>query len=284
MVVGSSEPSSDSLRLILVPVRRFMPTPGCNSASYRVTRKFPPRIAGSQKNKSPRTSRDPCLQPLHVDQNSYRIANSISRWPPLGPAVEVGCPKVLGDVGSSERKTSLKLTVLNTLKAVTRNCKRCRASFQGILKLLYTPMSVAKYAGPRKTLREPSPPGSVGAIVFTTEAGSANRFGKHPVEPSPDPRQRPKLVLTLCCRVPADVRKKLVGKLNPFEGLSGKPLWMRKVPLHCQPPITASSKRPAPLPNFFPVPKGRSASQKPLTLCLRSKSEGARLALKSNGF
>src|SRR6266699_1072871 len=98
MVIGSSELWSDSRLLILVPVRRFIPTPGFNTASYRVTRKFPSCIAGSQKNKSPWTSRDPCLQPLHVDQNSYRIANSISRWPPLGPAVEVGCPNVLGDV------------------------------------------------------------------------------------------------------------------------------------------------------------------------------------------
>src|SRR6266436_2162061 len=145
-------------------------------------------------------------------------------------------------------------------------------------------MSVAKYAGPRKTLREPSPPGSVGAIEFTTAAGSENKFGKQPVEPSPDPLQRPKPVLKLCCKVPDDVRKKFVGKLKPFEGLSGNPLWMRTVPLHCQPPITASIKRPALLANRFPVPNGRSASQKPLKLCLRSKSEGARLALKSNGF
>src|ERR1700757_1372131 len=139
-------------------------------------------------------------------------------------------------------------------------------------------MSVAKYAGPRKTLREPSAPGSVGAIEFTTAAGSENKFGKQPVEPSPDPLQRPKLVLKLCCKVPGEVRKKFVGKLKPFPGLSGKPLCRRKVPLHCQPPMSASIKRPAPLPNRFPVPKGRSASQKPFILCLRSKSEGALLA------
>src|SRR5260370_12679217 len=146
------------------------------------------------------------------------------------------------------------------------------------------PMSVAKNAGPRKTLREPSPPGSVGAIEFKIEAGSANRFGKHPGVPSPEGAHLLKLVLAGRWSVPGEVKKKFVGKLNPFEGLSGNPVWKRSVPLHCQPPITASSSRPEVAPNFFPVPNGRSASQKPFTLCFSSKSARARLARKRNGF
>src|SRR5215475_10770450 len=98
-------------------------------------------------------------------------------------------------------------------------------------------MSVAKYAGPRKMFREPSAPGSVGAMEFRTAAGSANRFGRHPGEPSPEGLQRPRLVLKGCCRVPDEVRKKLVGKLKPLDTLAGKPVWKRSVPLHCQPPI-----------------------------------------------
>src|SRR5882757_10695755 len=118
-------------------------------------------------------------------------------------------------------------------------------------------MSVAKYAGPRKTLREPSSPGSVGAMAFTTAAGSENRFGKHPAAPSPEPAQRFKLLRIGCCKVPPEVRKKLVGKLKPLAGLSGKPVWKRMVPFHSQPPITASSRCPALVANLFPLPKGR---------------------------
>src|ERR1700730_1343074 len=131
-------------------------------------------------------------------------------------------------------------------------------------------MSVAKYAGPRKMLREPSPPGSVGAMEFTTAAGSLNKFGKHPGEPLPEPAQRLKLVPEPPCKVPAGVWKKLVGKLKPLDGLSGKPVWRRTVPFHSQPPMTASKRWLAPLANFFPVPKGRSNTQNPLKLWRRS--------------
>src|SRR6266478_1589834 len=133
--------------------------------------------------------------------------------------------------------------------------------------------------------RAPSPPGSVGTIESRMAEGLEKWLGRHDGGVVPGTRtHRFKFVLIVCVVDPKDVRKKLVGKLKPFPGLSGNPVWKRSVPVHCQPPITASLIRPELAPSFLPLPNGRSATQKPFTLCRRSKSDGARLARKSNGF
>jgi len=54
---------------------------------------------------------------------------------------------------------------------------------------------------------------------------------------------------------------KFVGKVPPLPTLKGKPLDHLKIPEICQPPIKSSIKRFELLPNLFPFPKGRSATQ-----------------------
>src|SRR5579863_6441200 len=123
-------------------------------------------------------------------------------------------------------------------------------------------MSVTKYAGPRNALRAPVPPGSVGTTSLTIACGFENRFGTWSFA-----LKRVTLLEIDCDSEPFGSRKKFVGKLNPLPGPNGKPVWNRKVPVHSQPPMIASSIFPAPLPNFLPLPNGKSATQKPLTLC-----------------
>src|SRR5260370_26773102 len=132
---------------------------------------------------------------------------------------------------------------------------------------------------------DPSPPGSVGTIILRMLLGLENRFGRHGAAVGGfTGTHRFIFVLNVCVADPKGVWKKLVGKLKPFAGPSGNPVWKRRVPVHSQPPIIASLIRPELAPNLLPLPNGKSATQKPFTLCRRSKSDGARLARKSKGF
>ena len=116
------------------------------------------------------------------------------------------------------------------------------------------------------------------ATLFNAAAESAKRFGKPP---------NPFRVTPLCTgaiNVPGVVKKKLVGKLNPFPTDSGNPECHRARPVTSQPPMRASTARLALEPNFFPRPKGKSTTNNPLKLCLIWKSESPRPARRSNGF
>src|SRR6266849_282933 len=113
-------------------------------------------------------------------------------------------------------------------------------------------MSAAAYAGPVRTLREPGNPGKVKLTEVSAALASLNRLGRPKV---------PFLVILVwsgATIVPGVVRKKLVGKLKPLDGLIGKPECHRAVPAYSHPPIIASTRRLALAPNRCPRPKGRS--------------------------
>src|SRR6266853_840295 len=112
-------------------------------------------------------------------------------------------------------------------------------------------MSQLANPSPRKTFREPTPPGNVKSLCAV--AGSANT-----------------LTLPLRLKTPVcggavisaiAVRNQLVGQRCPPSMLNGKPLVQRASPVNCQPPINASTAFPELCAKARPLPTGKSTIQ-----------------------
>ena len=112
------------------------------------------------------------------------------------------------------------------------------------MKLLLIPASTSAKAGPIRTFRDPGNPGNVNVTSACAAAGLENKFGSIGF---PLPSTFPVFLVTWVergvVRVPDAVRKKFVGKLNPFAGLSGNPECHLMADVNSQPPIRAFSKR-----------------------------------------
>src|SRR5579872_4758796 len=105
------------------------------------------------------------------------------------------------------------------------------------------------------TLRDPASPGSVKFTLLNAAFASLKMFG------TPNAPFLVRLVWIDPVHVPEDVRKKLVGKLNPLPGPKGNPECQRAAPVTSHPPIAASTKRFAVPRNLRPLPNGRSTTQ-----------------------
>src|ERR1700676_1920314 len=103
--------------------------------------------------------------------------------------------------------------------------------------------------------RDAANPGKVKATLVNAAFASLKIFG------TPNAPSLTRLVWTDPVQVPEDVRKKLVGKLNPLPGPKGNPECHRAAPVISHPPIAASTKRLALPRNLRPLPNGRSTAQ-----------------------
>src|SRR3954454_17669274 len=136
----------------------------------------------------------------------------------------------------------------------------------GIVKLLYSPVSMSKNPFPRIVFRLPDWPAIVSWNAPNAAFGSCHRFG--------DPWLEFPVLTTVGIGFPFGVAMSLtsqfVGQRWPLPMLKGSPEVCRYVPLICQPPTNASSTRFMPLPNFLPRPNGCWYTMYALTECVVS--------------
>src|SRR5467141_2644124 len=169
----------------------------------------------------------------------------------------VYAPKLLGDcvseVSSDDEPTlwALKRVRFGTLNTSQRNCKLwfSLGNFQRFPRL----MSQLAKPSPRRTLREPTPPGRGRVKSACAATGSAKT-----------------LTLPFCLKTPVfglaviwaiAVRNQSVGQRWPPSTLKGNPLVQRASPETCQSPIRAFTTPFALRATARPLPIGRSAIQ-----------------------
>src|SRR6267378_6280164 len=169
----------------------------------------------------------------------------------------VYAPKLLGDwvseVSSDDEPTlwALKRVRFGTLNTSQRNCKLC-ASFGSVHRLPRLISQLAK-PSPRRTLREPTPPGRGRVKSACAAAGSA----KTPTLPFR--LKTPVFGLALICAMP--VRNQSVGQRWPPSTLKGNPLVQRATPLISHPPMKPFTTPLALRARARPLPIGSSALQ-----------------------
>src|SRR6267143_775093 len=192
----------------------------------------------------------------------------------------VYAPKLPGDcvseVSSDDEPTlwALKRVRFGTLNTSQRNCKLWFSL--GNLTRFPRLMSQLAKPSPRRTFREPTPPGRGRVKSACAATGSAKTLTL--------PFRLKTPVFGLAVIWVIAVRNQSVGQRWPPSTLKGNPLVQRATPEVCQPPMKASN-RPLALPaSARPLPTGSSAIQLRLNWWVTSKSETARARFGEKAF